>query len=581
MQTHRFPLIALFVAAFGLLCAGPVSAEAPRPSFRSLHKGAVARAIPRRTLARALFRLRHVPGAVEAVRQSLQSAQTDKTARADLAAYLKVRGGEASQVFGGVLGGAVASKTATTHEPIARFIVGGQYRSSRVAQTLVDPTTGKPIIAFHQSSKKDVLDAISAADGAAKLTAKLSPAQRSKILTQVAKKLTARRGELGRLLALEAGKPLAAALGEVDRAVNTFTLAAAEALKLVPSIEQVGTSTLRVDRTPIGTITAITPFNFPLNLVAHKLAPAMAAGNPMIIKPSPRTPLTALALAQIVSETAWPKGALSVVIPDNKHITPLIKDPRIKMISFTGSEKIGWQIKAQAPDKRVALELGGNAALIVHRDAKLIDAVQKAVTGAFAYQGQVCISTQRILVHEKHYDSFVKRFVAQTKALRAGDPLHAGTQQGPMIDAQAAQRLHGWVQEAVAGGAKVLAGGKLRGSWLEPTVIVGAKPTDKIMSEEAFGPVVVIQSYKQLDSALKTVNASRFGLQAGIFSKSQRVIDKAYRMLQVGGLVVNNVPTVRVDQQPYGGIKRSGWGREGPRYAIEEMTELKSMLVTR
>jgi acyl-CoA reductase-like NAD-dependent aldehyde dehydrogenase len=476
-----------------------------------------------------------------------------------------------------LLGSRVMKRTQTGNN--VRFMVGGEYRSSRVLDRVVDPTTGKGLVKVYASSRKDVLDAIGKADGARAQTAALSLKQRATILRGVANQIKARSGELARVMALESGKPLADAKVEVDRAVNTFRLAAREALKLKPKVERSAAGTMRVERAPIGVVSAITPFNFPLNLVAHKVAPAIAAGNPVVIKPSPRTPLTSLLLAEMITKTAWPKAAISVVTPRVSNIAPLVKDRRVKMVSFTGSEQVGWSIKRQASDKRVALELGGNAALVVHKDADLQDAVKKAVRGAFAYSGQVCISTQRIMVHEKLYPRFVKALVEQTRQLKLGDPLQAKTQLGPMIDRRSVERTQSWLREAQKHGARVLTGGKARGNFMEPTVVVNAKPGDKIVREEAFAPLVVVSKYSRLGDALKQVNDSRFGLQAGIFTKSQAVVEQAYRTLEVGGLVVNHVPTVRFDAQPYGGIKRSGFGREGPRYALEEMTEYKTMLM--
>jgi len=533
--------------------------------------------VSNRNLARVLFKIRRAPGAVGQLRSLYKGAIKAKAPQKDLANYIKVRS-NTSGFLGKTLGPAMT--TATAKKPAtARFMVAGKYRTSRVTDEVIDPTTGKTVMKVYASSKKDVQDAISAAHGARDKTASLSPAARAKILRGVVKQLKARKTELAQVMALEAGKPMADALVEVDRAINTFTLSAKEAMKLKPRTEVTPGGKMKISRAPVGVVSAIAPFNFPLNLVAHKLAPAIASGNPVIIKPSPRTPMTSLLLAEMVAKTAWPKAALSVLTPRVSNIGPLVNDRRVKMVSFTGSETVGWKIKKQASGKRVALELGGNAALVVHRDADLKDAVSKAVRGSFAYSGQICISTQRIMVHEKVYDRFVKEFVKQTKKIKVGDPLMAGTQLGPMINKGAVNRAQAWVKDAVAGGAKVLTGGGARGNYMEPTVVVGARANANIVKEEAFAPVVVISKYKKLDSALKQVNDSRFGLQAGIFTKSQKVAEKAFNKLEVGGLVVNHVPTIRFDSQPYGGIKRSGFGREGPKYAIEDMTELKTMLL--
>ncbi len=531
-----------------------------------------------KNLARVLMKIRRLPGGVKDLRAAYKTAlSTPKgTAKADLRSYLNVRGNTAGFLVKTLGKGMVSDRKG----PAAKFMIAGQFRTSRVTDAVVDPATGKTVAKVYASSKKDVDEAISKAHLARKQTASLSPKARAEILRSVAKQIKTRRHELAQVMSLESGKPLADALVECDRAVNTFRLAAREALKLKPKTQNTPSGKMRVERTPIGVISAITPFNFPLNLVAHKLAPSIAAGNPIVIKPSQRTPMTSLLLAEMVTKTAWPKGAISVVTPRLSNIAPLVKDKRIRMVSFTGSEKVGWNIKKQASDKRVALELGGNAALVVHKDADLADAVKKAVRGSFAYSGQICISTQRIMVHDSLYPKFIKEFVKQTKQIKMGDPLARNSQIGPMIDGAAAKRTQAWVAEARAGGAKVLTGGKIvGGNFMQPTVVVGAKATDKIVSEEVFGPVVVISRYKKLGSALKQVNGSRFGLQAGIFTKSQATVNRAYKALDVGGLVVNHVPTIRFDSQPYGGNKSSGYGREGPKYTVQEMTEYKALLM--
>ena len=566
--------------AVSTLVSIPADARSQDPSrWRNLNAQArkVGAGTSNRNLARVLFRVRRVPGAVGQLRSLYKGAIKAPAGSAGLASYIKVRSDTAgflNKTLGPAMSTGTSGKPAT-----ARFMIAGKYRTSRVTDEVVDPATGKTVMKVYASSKKDVQDAISAAHGARDKTAALTPKARAEILRGVARQLKSRKVELAQVMALEAGKPLADALVEVDRAINTFTLSAKEAMKLKPRTELTPGGKMKITRAPVGVVSAIAPFNFPLNLVAHKVAPAIAAGNPVIIKPSPRTPMTAMLLAQMVNKTAWPKAALSVVTPRVSNIAPLVNDARVKMVSFTGSETIGWKIKRQASGKRVSLELGGNAALVVHKDADLKDAVTKAVRGSFAYSGQICISTQRIMVHEKVYDKFVKEFVKQTKQIKVGDPLMAGTQLGPMINRGAVDRAQAWVKEAVAGGARVLVGGGARGNYMDPTVVVGAKANHKIVKEEAFAPVVVISKYNKLDTALKQVNDSRFGLQAGIFTRSQKVADKAFNRLDVGGLVVNHVPTIRFDAQPYGGIKRSGFGREGPKYAVEDMTELKTMLL--
>ena len=572
---HTAPIIILTILSLATAVAARPRTRTTRFSTLNTRVQKVGGGTSRAALAQVLRQVRRFPGAVNGLRAAYGQAIKSKASRIDLGRYLKVRSNP-SAFLASTLGPAAVSNSA---KPVAKFIIGGEYRSSRVTDQVVEPSSGKSVIKVYASSRKDVMDAIGKAHQARTKTAALSPAQRAKILRSVASQIKARRGELAQVMSLESGKPLADALVECDRAVNTFRLAAREALKLKPRTQQTPSGKMRVQQAPVGVVTAITPFNFPLNLVAHKLAPAIAAGNPVIIKPSPKTPMTSLLLAEMVTKTAWPKAAISVVTPRLSNVAPLVKDSRVRMVSFTGSEKVGWAIKKQASDKRVSLELGGNAALVVNKDANLKDAVAKAVRGSFAYSGQICISTQRIMVHESVYKKFVSEFVKQTRQIKAGDPLLKGTQLGPMIDGGATRRLQSWVAEAKAGGARVLTGGKVRGNFMEPTVVVGAKASDKIVKEEAFGPVVTISKFSKLGSALKQVNSSRFGLQAGIFTNSQAAIDQAYRTLDVGGLVVNHAPTVRFDSQPYGGNKRSGFGREGPKFAIQEMTEYKTLLM--
>jgi glyceraldehyde-3-phosphate dehydrogenase (NADP+) len=330
-----------------------------------------------------------------------------------------------------------------------------------------------------------------------------------------------------------------------------------------------------IRRFPIGPILGITPFNFPLNLVAHKVAPALAAGNPIIIKPAPQTPLSALALGEMVVRAGWPRGGISVLPCAHEVVGELLRDERIRMLSFTGSAEVGWRLKAQVPKKRVTLELGGNAAVLVHEDADLEYAARRAVYGGFAYAGQTCISVQRILVHEAVSEPFLTRLLEGVRDLVVGDPKEETTDVGPMISEAAAERAEQWIREAVAAGARVLVGGERQGAFLMPTVLADAPPETKVWSEEVFAPVVVVNRYADFEEALRQVNASRYGLQAGLFTRDVRRIFRAYEVLEVGGLIVNDVPTYRADHMPYGGVKDSGFGREGVRAAIEEMTEAR------
>ena len=334
-----------------------------------------------------------------------------------------------------------------------------------------------------------------------------------------------------------------------------------------------------VKRFPLGPIAGITPFNFPLNLVAHKVAPAIAAGCTMVIKPAPQTPLTALLLADVVQQAGWPDGALNVLPLSNEDAALLVTDDRLKMISFTGSAAVGWDIKRRAGKKKVILELGGNAGVIVHSDADVAFAAERCVAGGFGYAGQTCISVQRILVERSVYSKFTDLLVAGVKKLSCGDPLQETTDVGPLIRESDAVRASDWVQEAVRGGARLLAGGQRKGSILEPTVLTGTRPEMKVNCQEIFAPVVTVEPYEQFDEAVKAINRSPYGLQAGIFTRDAKLLFNAFEELEVGGVIGGDVPAFRIDHMPYGGVKDSGLGREGLRYAIEEMTEPKLLVM--
>jgi glyceraldehyde-3-phosphate dehydrogenase (NADP+) len=319
----------------------------------------------------------------------------------------------------------------------------------------------------------------------------------------------------------------------------------------------------------------ISPFNFPLNLVAHKVAPAIAAGNPIILRPASQTPVSALKLAEVISASGWPAEAFSVVPSTTKAAAPLVEDERIKLLTFTGSPAVGWRLKTQAGRKRVTLELGGNAGVIVHKDADVAYAAERAAWGGFSYAGQSCISVQRIYVHEDIYAAFVENFVARVKALKVGDPLDETTDVGPMIDPGAAQRVEEWVAEAQQAGAQVLAGGSRDGNLWQPTVLAALQPSMRVSCQEVFAPLVGIYRYSDINEAIRGVDESDFGLQAGLFTSDLNIVKQAFDDIDVGGLMVNDVSTFRIDHMPYGGVRQSGFGREGLRYAIEEMSELK------
>jgi glyceraldehyde-3-phosphate dehydrogenase (NADP+) len=428
-------------------------------------------------------------------------------------------------------------------------------------------------------------EAVEAAVAAFEVTRRMPAYERGAALRSISDGIRARREELGHLIATEAGKPIRDALVEVDRAVITFRLGAEEA-------ERIGGDVLPLDlmpssrgrtgitkRFPIGPIAAISPFNFPLNLAAHKLAPAIAAGNSIVLKPPSKDPLTMLTVGEIIDEAGLPDGAVSILPMTRELGDRMVRDERFKLLSFTGSPSVGWRMKAQAGKKKVVLELGGNAGAIVDKSADLDWAVRRILVGAFTYAGQVCVSVQRILVHEDVWDEFFARLVAGARSLKLGDPLDPGTDVGPMVDANAARRTQAWVDEAVALGGRVLVGGTADGTFFPPTILTDVPVTAQVCSNEAFAPVVVAFPFNDFDDAVAQVNDSFFGLQAGVFTNDLGHAWRAFEELVVGGVVINDVPTYRADHMPYGGVKDSGLGREGLRWAMEDMTEVRIMVL--
>lgn len=407
-------------------------------------------------------------------------------------------------------------------------------------------------------------------------------------LARVAQALLERRGELATLLAQEAAKPITAARAEVDRAISTFRIASEEATRLGGEALALDVTTAGegargvVWRVPAGPVLGIAPFNFPLNLVAHKVAPALACGCPIVLKPPPQTPLSSLFLAGIVRESFGFSGALTVLPCAVDVAESLVKDDRFAVLSFTGSDKVGWHLKSVAGKKRVLLELGGNAAAIVHRDAPLDFAVTRIALGAFGYAGQVCIKVQRVMVHQDVYDDFVSRFLDATKRVVPLSPLDESALMSAMIDDANAARVDAWVDEGISRGASCLLRGAREGNRLGPSVLAfeGAGTGAKVVDEEAFGPVVTLHRYREWDEALAMADATRYGLQAGVFTDSRELVARAFERLHVGALIVGDAPTFRVDNMPYGGTRDSGLGREGVRYAMEEMT-LRKLMVER
>jgi len=408
---------------------------------------------------------------------------------------------------------------------------------------------------------------------------------RAEVLRSVEAGMAERAEELARTLCCESGKPIRDARGEVARARSTFRIASEEATRLGGEVVPLDISAGSegrfgiVRRFPVGVVLGISPFNFPLNLVAHKVAPAMACGNPILLKPAEKTPLSALILGEIITDAGWPAGGVNVVVATGPDTGALLDDDRIKKLTFTGSAAVGWMLKAKAGARKVTLELGGNAGVIVHDDADLEFAAKRCAAGAFAYAGQVCISVQRIYVHRPVIEKFTEHFLASVEALKVGNPLDEATDLGPMIDEAAAKRTEDWVSEAVVRGADLLAGGGRDGAYFEPTVLTGTTPDMKVCSSELFAPVVIVEPYDSFEDAVASVDSGDFGLQAGVFTRDMSRIMYAYEHLEVGGVIAGDIPTYRVDNMPYGGVKQSGFGREGVRYAIEEMTEPRLLVV--
>jgi len=407
---------------------------------------------------------------------------------------------------------------------------------------------------------------------------------RYKILMQIAAELQSNRERLGLILAKEAAKPYKYALGEIDRAVQVFTIAAEESKRLPKEYFSMDWTSAGqgkeafVKYFPIGVVAGIAPFNFPLNLAAHKIAPAIAAGNPIILKPARSTPLSVLELAKIIDKTELPKGGFSVLPMDREAGNQLVTDERIQMLSFTGSPAVGWKMKTQAGKKKLALELGGNAGVIVSDKANVELAVKKCLAGGFAYSGQVCIHVQRIYVHSKIFNTFIDKFKEETARLKFGAPEKPDTDISVMIDEENAIRVEQWVNEAISDGAVVLYGGKRNGAYFEPTIITNTKSEMKVCALEIFGPVVVIEKFENFNQAIFSINESQYGLQAGIFTDSISEMNQSLNEIEVGGVIINDVPTFRVDHMPYGGVKNSGFGREGVKYAIHEMMEPRLMV---
>ena len=450
---------------------------------------------------------------------------------------------------------------------------------------VTDKFTGDVAARVALADTKAIEDGIAGCVAAAEPFAQMPPYERQQVLNHCVTRFTERFDELSMSLCIEAGKPIKDSRGEVSRLIDTFRIAAEESVRISGEVMNLEISARAKGyrgmwkRVPIGPCSFISPFNFPLNLAAHKVAPALAVGCPFVLKPASRTPLGALIIGEILAETDLPEGTFSILPCSRDGADLFTTDERLKLLSFTGSPGVGWALKAKAGKKKVVLELGGNAACVVDRDTDIAEAVERIVIGAFYQSGQSCIGVQRILVHSKIYNAFRDALVERSKALIAGDPKNEDTFIGPMISEKEATRLHGWVEEAVAAGGKLLCGGNREGAMLEATLLENVSKEQSICTQEAFGPVAVLSSFDDFEAALDEVNDSTFGLQAGIFTRDIHKAHRAWDKLDVGGVVIGDIPSWRVDNMPYGGVKDSGLGREGISFAIEDMTEIRNLVI--
>jgi acyl-CoA reductase-like NAD-dependent aldehyde dehydrogenase len=465
------------------------------------------------------------------------------------------------------------------------FYIGNEPEAPNRDLEVTDKYSGEVATRVAMADSSVIDRAIGMAVEATEPMREMAAYERQAVLNHCVARFTERQEELAMALCIEAGKPIRDSRGEATRLVDTFRVAAEESVRITGEVMPLDISarargyTGMWKRVPIGPCSFISPFNFPLNLAAHKVAPALAVGCPFVLKPASLTPVGALIIGEVLAETDLPRGAFSILPARRDGAGLLTTDDRLKLLSFTGSQDVGWDLKARAGRKKVVLELGGNAAVVVDRDADLKDAVQRIVFGAFYQSGQSCIGVQRIIVHEDVYDAFRDQLVTETLALRMGDPKDENTFIGPMISEGEASRLDGWIQKAVDGGAVVLCGGKRDGVMLEATLLENVSKGEEVRCKEAFGPVAMLSRFRDFDGALAEVNDSDFGLQAGVFTRDIYNAQKAWDVLDVGGVVIGDVPSWRVDHMPYGGVKESGLGREGIRFAIEDMTEIRLMVL--
>jgi acyl-CoA reductase-like NAD-dependent aldehyde dehydrogenase len=448
-----------------------------------------------------------------------------------------------------------------------------------------DKFTGEVATRVALADRNAIDQAIAATVDATAPMRKMAPYERQAVLQHCVTRFTERAEELAMALCIEAGKPIKDSRGEAGRLIDTFRVAAEESVRIGGEVMNLEISprargyTGQFKRVPIGPCSFISPFNFPLNLAAHKVAPALAVGCPFVLKPATATPIGALIIGEVLAETDLPKGAFSILPCHRDGAELFTTDDRLKLLSFTGSPGVGWALKAQAGKKPVVLELGGNAACVVDADADLDDAAERITFGAFYQSGQSCIGVQRILVHESIYEALKTKLITKAKALQSGDPKDEATFVGPLISEKEAVRLEGWIRSAVESGASVLCGGRRDGAVLDATLLENVPPSEKLCTEEAFGPVATLSSFSDFQEALDAINDSKFGLQAGIFTRDIYKIQRAWDELEVGGVVIGDVPSWRVDNMPYGGVKDSGLGREGVRFAMEDMTEIRNLVI--
>lgn len=452
---------------------------------------------------------------------------------------------------------------------------------------VTDKFTGQIAFRVAQADAATIDAAIGGAVRAAEPMARMAAYERQAVLQHCVDRFRQRFDELAYALCVEAGKPIKDAEGEVTRLIDTFRIAAEESVRMTGEVQPLDISPRARGyqgmwkRVPIGPCSFISPFNFPLNLAAHKIAPALAVGCPFVMKPASRTPLGAILMGEVLAETDLPEGAFSILPAHREGADLFTTDDRLKLLSFTGSPAVGWDLKARAGKKKLVLELGGNAAVIIDADADLDDALERVIFGAFYQSGQSCIGVQRIIIHASVYDRFRDMLVQRTATLKAGDPKDRATFIGPMISEGEARRLDGWIQQAMSGGARLLCGGKRDGAMLEATLLENVDRSAAAYREEAFGPLAILSRFERFEDALDEVNDSKFGLQAGIFTRDLfRMLD-AWDRLEVGGVIINDVPSYRVDNMPYGGVKDSGLGREGVRFAMEDMTEIRNLVIRR